>query len=113
MVLSDSNGPQLYLFEHEKRAKPKLMLDLMYCLVYKIPEDVFNRTNCLLVSLSGFDEYPSVHLSFQNEGIYLNWLNALRLRCFGCCLLSSVVPAKRTHFCRSTTIVFLTLANFR
>ncbi|VBB31380.1 unnamed protein product [Acanthocheilonema viteae] len=114
--LSDSNGSQLYVLDHEKSTKPKVVLDLNFCFVYKIPEGSFDRANCLLVALNGLDIYPSVHLSFQNEGIYLNWLNVLRLRCFGYRHSPSpfaVIPAMQDYFIRSTTVIYLTLTSFR
>lgn len=99
-----------------QRTKPKVVLDLGFCFVYKIPEGSFDRANCLLVAPNGLDIYPLVHLSFQNEGTYLNWLNVLRLRCFGCRHSPSpftVIPAIQDYFIRSTTIIYLTLTSFR
>lgn len=96
--------------------KPKVVLDLDFCFVYKIPEGLFDRANCLLVALNGLDIYPAVHLSFQNEGIYLNWLNVLRLQCFGYRHSPSpftVIPATQDYFIRSTTVIYLTLTSFR
>ncbi|VDM93988.1 unnamed protein product, partial [Onchocerca ochengi] len=115
--LNDSDGSQLYVFDHEKRTKPKVVLDLSFCFVYKIPEGSFDRANCLLIAPNGLDVYPSlVHLSFQNEGIYLNWLNMLRLRCFGYQHSPSpfaVIPAVQDYFFRTTTIIYLNLISFR
>ncbi|VIO97144.1 SH2 domain containing protein [Brugia malayi] len=116
VTLNDSNGSQLYVLDDEKRAKPKVVLDLGFCFVYKIPEGSFDRANCLLVASNSMDIYPSVHLSFQNEGTYLNWLNELRLRCLGCRYSPSpfaVIPAIQDYFIRSTTVIYLTLTSFR
>uniref|UniRef100_A0A0R3S3W2 Tyrosine-protein kinase n=1 Tax=Elaeophora elaphi TaxID=1147741 RepID=A0A0R3S3W2_9BILA len=114
--LSDLNGSQLYVLDHDKSTKPKIVLDLDFCVLYKIPEGSFDKTNCLLVALNGLDIYPSVHLSFQNEGTHLNWLNVLRLRCFGYRRSSSPFSAVSTmhdYFIRSTTVIYLTLTSFR
>lgn len=100
-----------------QKTKSKVVLDLCFCFVYKIPEGSFDRANCLLVTTNGgMDIFQSVYLSFQNEGTHLHWFNELRVRCFGCQYSPSpfaVIPAVKDYFIRSTTIVYLTLTSFR
>ncbi|VDN03650.1 unnamed protein product [Thelazia callipaeda] len=115
-ILNDSTGSQLYISCHDKKTKPKLILDLNFCFVYKIPDESFGRNNCLLVALNRLDVYPSVCLSFENEGIHLKWFYALRLRCFGCRHSPypfALMPFIQDYFLRSTSVIHLTLTSFR
>ncbi|MCP9260527.1 BMA-GAP-3 [Dirofilaria immitis] len=90
VILNDSNVSQLYVLDHEKRAKPKVVLDLSFCFVYKIPEGSFDRANCLLVASNSLGVYPSHSPS-----------------------PFAVIPAIQDYFIRSTTVIYLTLTSFR
>uniref|UniRef100_A0A915ACF2 Ras-GAP domain-containing protein n=3 Tax=Parascaris univalens TaxID=6257 RepID=A0A915ACF2_PARUN len=116
VMLSDVLGPQLFLFESEKRAKPKLVLDLCYCFVYKVDESVDDRPNCLHVQLNSFAPSSSAHLSFQTEADFLQWFCNLRTRCFGCRYSASpfaVVPNISAMNSRLSTFIYITIVAYR
>ncbi|VDK46428.1 unnamed protein product [Anisakis simplex] len=117
VMLSDVLGYQLFVFESEKRAKPKLVLDLCYCFVYKVDESVYDRSNCLHVQLNSFSQHSSsVHLSFQTEAHLLVWFNNLRIRCLGYPYSSSpfaVLPSSNTIHSRLSTFISITIATYR
>ncbi|VDM23743.1 unnamed protein product [Toxocara canis] len=116
VMLSDALGPQLFVFESEKRAKPKLVLDLCYCFVYKVDESVDDRPNCLHVQLNSFAPSSSAHLSFQTEADFLHWFSSLRSRCLGCRYSSSpfaIVPAVSAMNSRLSTFIYMTIVAYR
>uniref|UniRef100_F1KZ25 Ras GTPase-activating protein 1 n=1 Tax=Ascaris suum TaxID=6253 RepID=F1KZ25_ASCSU len=116
VMLSDVLGPQLFVFESEKRAKPKLVLDLCYCFVYKVDESVDDRPNCLHVQLNSFAPSSSAHLSFQTEADFLHWFCNLRTRCFGCRYSASpfaVVPNLSAMNSRLSTFIYMTIVAYR
>ncbi|MFH4975832.1 hypothetical protein AB6A40_002541 [Gnathostoma spinigerum] len=114
--LSDRNGSQLYIFDNEKRAKPKLVLDLCYCFVYKIDESVLDRSNCLHIILNCLDSNSATYLSFQQESVFLKWFSHLRWRCLGNRHSHSpftLVSSNSQRHLRSTTLVSIVVETYR
>uniref|UniRef100_A0A914UQS9 Uncharacterized protein n=1 Tax=Plectus sambesii TaxID=2011161 RepID=A0A914UQS9_9BILA len=82
LMLTDAGGGQLFCFESEKRAKPKLVLDLCYCHLYQIDESLFGRPNCLQLLINGMDQ-SAVFFCFNGDDDCVEWQSFLKPLCLG------------------------------
>jgi len=77
------NGEEqcLYFFEHEKKTRPKGLIDLGYGAVYPVHESYFGRPNCFQVVIRALSEVTSWFFCAETNELAQEWMKLLRSYC--------------------------------
>lgn len=113
LMLSDTNGSQLFLFDSQKRAKPRMVLDLYCCLVYKVDESIVERTNCLVIKADGPEPSFALYLSFYLYSTFLRWYSMVNSRCRCSSYVCSISCGASNAFAQTSSFVYLTIHGYR
>nr|XP_002127238.1 ras GTPase-activating protein 1 [Ciona intestinalis] len=71
----------LYYFEHEKKTKPKGLIDLSYGAVYPVHESYFGRPHCFQVVIRALNEVTSSYFCADSADLAQEWMKLLRANC--------------------------------
>eukprot|EP00794_Sanderia_malayensis_P009862 gene9861-10872_t len=77
----NGNEQHLCYFEHEKRTKPKGLVDLAYSTVYYVHESLFGRPNCFQVIVSALNETTTCYLCTDTSDEAQEWMEAISRFC--------------------------------
>jgi len=77
----NENKQHLYFFEHEKKTRPKGMIDLSYGAVYPVHESYFGRPNCFQVVIRALREETCWFFCADTTEIAHDWMKILRANC--------------------------------
>ncbi|KAJ7365846.1 Ras GTPase-activating protein 1 [Desmophyllum pertusum] len=77
----DGFEQHLYFFEHEKRTKPKGMMDLSFSMVYEVHQSFFGRPNCFQVVVRAFNEFRVFYLCADTQDLANEWMEAIKKFC--------------------------------
>uniref|UniRef100_A0A0N5AFN2 PH domain-containing protein n=1 Tax=Syphacia muris TaxID=451379 RepID=A0A0N5AFN2_9BILA len=114
IVLKELNGPQLVVYDDFSLMKPKVVMELCYCFLYKIDESIAHHSNCILITSNGGDMCLSVYLAFRSFVEYIQWFGMLRRYCFGFRRPSpfTIIPANHSAL-NTISFVYLTICDYR
>ncbi|CAK8676614.1 unnamed protein product [Clavelina lepadiformis] len=71
----------LYYFEHEKKTKPKGLIDLSYGAVYPVHESYFGRPHCFQIVIRALNEVTSSYFCADSSDVAQDWMKLLRANC--------------------------------
>uniref|UniRef100_H2Y687 Ras GTPase-activating protein 1 n=1 Tax=Ciona savignyi TaxID=51511 RepID=H2Y687_CIOSA len=71
----------LYFFDHEKKTKPKGLIDLSYGAVYPVHESYFGRPHCFQVVIRALNEVTVSYFCADSTDQAQDWMKLLRANC--------------------------------
>nr|XP_039272599.1 ras GTPase-activating protein 1-like [Styela clava] len=77
----DGQKQHLYYFEHDKKTKPKGLVDLSYGAVYPIHDSYFGRPHCFQIVVHALNEVTASYYCADSQELAQEWLRLLRANC--------------------------------
>lgn len=77
----DGEKQHLYYFEHDKKTKPKGLVDLSYGAVYPVHDSYFGRPHCFQIVVHALNEVTASYYCADTQELAQEWLRLLRANC--------------------------------